>query len=67
MTAITETVRDRSFAPLECDIPPEMTMDEYRARKPQPASRWEKARVGILGAGLVGLVAETLLRSRASR
>ena len=56
---------------VECDIPAELTIAEYRrARRESPSqapSRWEKARVGLLGAGVVGLVAETLLAHRSSR
>ena len=30
MTATTETVRDRDFRTLECDIPAELTIRQYR-------------------------------------
>ena len=56
---------------VECDIPIEPTIAEYRQARREPTSgapsRWEKARVGLLGAGVVGLVAETLRAHRSSR
>ena len=30
MTATTETVRDRDFRTVECDIPPGLTIHQYR-------------------------------------
>lgn len=33
MSATTRTVRDHSFEPLECDIPEELTIAEYRNRR----------------------------------
>ena len=51
----------------ECDIPADLTIAEYLEARPRAPTRWEKARVGLLGAGVVGLVAETLLARRSSR
>ena len=45
MTATTEAVRARAFLPLECDIPREQTIAEYRARRQEPRRR---GRVGRL-------------------
>ena len=37
MTATSDTVRDRDFRTLECDIPAELTIREYReTRSPRP-------------------------------
>jgi hypothetical protein len=33
MTATTRTVRDQAFEPLECTIPEELTIAEYRDRR----------------------------------
>jgi hypothetical protein len=33
MTTATRTVREQSFQPLECDIPPELTIAEYRSQR----------------------------------
>jgi hypothetical protein len=33
MSATTRTVRDQAFEPLECDIPEELTIAEYRNRR----------------------------------
>ena len=52
---------------VECDIPAELTIAEYQESRSQTPSRWEKARVGLLGAGVVGIVAETFLARRSSR
>jgi hypothetical protein len=63
MTATTHTLRERSMAVMASDIPEDLTLSKYRSARRGP-SRWEKARVGILGAGLLGLVAETVLSQR---
>jgi len=52
---------------VESDIPADLTIAEYQEARRREPSRWEKARVGLLGAGVVGLVAETLLARRSSR
>jgi len=39
MTATTQTVRDQGFLPMECDVPPGMTLAEYRARRARTARR----------------------------
>jgi hypothetical protein len=67
MTATTHTIQEQGVMVMECDIPAEMTIAEYRAQRNSKPSRWEKARVGLLGAGVVGLVAETLIAHRSSR
>jgi hypothetical protein len=33
MTAITETVREQAFLPLECDVPDGQTLREWRGRR----------------------------------
>ena len=33
MSATTRTVRDQAFEPLECDIPEELTIAEYRNKR----------------------------------
>jgi hypothetical protein len=38
MTAATKTVRDQAFEPMECSIPPELTIAEYRDRRRQSQS-----------------------------
>jgi len=62
----TDTIREQSVSIVECDVPAGMTLREYRDRNARP-SRWEKARVGLLGAGILGLVAETWFTQRGSR
>jgi hypothetical protein len=45
MTAATRTAREHSFQPLECDIPPELTIAEYRSkRRDRPRDRRRQAR-----------------------
>ena len=39
MTATTETVRDRGFRTLECDIPADVTIREYRASRAERDGR----------------------------
>jgi hypothetical protein len=58
MNATTNNIHRQSVAVLHADIPADLTIAEYRSRRAGP-TRWEKARIGILGAGLVGLLAET--------
>ncbi len=67
MTATTQTIREQAIAVIECDVPEGVTLGEYRALNCHRPSRWEKARVGILGAGIVGILAETVLSQRAVR
>jgi hypothetical protein len=33
MTATTRTVREQAFEPLECSIPEDLTIAEYRSRR----------------------------------
>jgi hypothetical protein len=61
----TDTIREQSLSIVECDVPDGMTLREYRDGRCRP-SRWEKARLGLLGAGVVGLVAETWATRRRS-
>jgi hypothetical protein len=63
----TETIHSQAIATLECDIPEGMTIRDYRSSRCRRPSRWEKARVGILGAGVIGLIAETVLTQRTTR
>ena len=39
MTATTETLRDRDFRTLECDIPAELTIPQYRQMRPRRDAR----------------------------
>ena len=54
MSATTRTVRDQAFEPLECDIPEELTIAEYRSRRAgdatpaRPARRSPKQRLRTL-------------------
>jgi hypothetical protein len=34
MSATTDTLRDQAFLPLACDIPPGLSLAEYRERRP---------------------------------
>ncbi len=43
------------------------TTDTKTSTRPRRPTRWEKARVGILGAGVLGLIAETILTQRWAR
>lgn len=64
----TETIREQSISVVECDIPARMTLRDYREGRPcRPASRWERTRVGMLGAGIVGRVAATWVTRRSGR
>jgi hypothetical protein len=51
MSATTRTVRDQAFEPLECDIPEELTIAEYRNKRAggtpvaRPARRSPKQRL----------------------
>jgi hypothetical protein len=45
MTAATRNVREQSFQPVECDIPPGLTIAEYRSqRRARPRDRRRSAR-----------------------
>ena len=57
MTATTETLRDRDFRTLECDIPAELTIRQYRRTRTR-RDRFRPARVSRL---------PRLLRRRARR
>ena len=54
MTETTRTVRDQAFEPLECSIPDELTIAEYRTRKTgrvsaaRPERRSPRRRLGKL-------------------
>jgi hypothetical protein len=39
MTTATRAVREKAFQPLECDIPSELTIAEYRDRRRPPVER----------------------------
>jgi hypothetical protein len=40
MRATTDTVRDQGFLPLQCDIPQEVTLSQYRARRTEVRLSW---------------------------
>ena len=67
MSTTTKTIQDRGVMVVECDIPADLTIAEYKAGRAQQPTRWEKTRVGLLGAGVLGIVAETFLAHRSSR
>jgi hypothetical protein len=47
MTATTQTVRDQAFLPLECDIPQEMTIAQYRAKRLPRETRARRRRMRL--------------------
>lgn len=67
MSATTDLIRERGVLGLESDIPHGVTLGEYRASQGAAPSRWEKLRAGILGVGLLGILAETILTQRTGR
>jgi hypothetical protein len=44
MTTATRAVREQGFQPLECDIPRELTIAEYRKRRQPAISRRPRRR-----------------------
>jgi hypothetical protein len=51
MTRATRAVREQGFEPLECDIPPELTIAEYRSRRrvrPRERRRQPRSRLAAL-------------------
>jgi hypothetical protein len=48
MTTATRAVRDQGFQPLECDIPRELTIAEYRKRRRPPVGRPRRRRLAAL-------------------
>jgi hypothetical protein len=44
MTRATHAVREQGFQPLHCDIPVELTIDEYRDRRRRPSPRRARRR-----------------------
>ena len=57
----TELIRDRSLSVIASDLPPDMTLAEYRAARPGPRSRWARMRVALAGAPAVGVAAQSAL------
>jgi hypothetical protein len=45
MTTTTQTVRDQAFRALECDVPEELTLAQYRAARARPARRRRRPRL----------------------
>ena len=45
MPPTTETVRNQGFLPLESDIPPGLTIAQYRARRARPERRRRRPRM----------------------
>ena len=39
MSATADTLRDKAVVPMECDIPPGMTISEYRMRRKRGARK----------------------------
>jgi hypothetical protein len=64
-TSTTELIRDRSLSVIASDLPPDMTLAEYRAARRSPHSRWQRMRVVLAGAPAVGVAAQALLSWRA--
>jgi hypothetical protein len=49
MTTATRAVREKSFQPLECDIPSELTIAEYRnGRRPATGRPPRRRRLSLL-------------------
>ena len=48
MTTATRAVREQGFQPLECDIPKELTISEYRKRRRPPIERPRRRRLADL-------------------
>jgi hypothetical protein len=50
MTRATHAVREQGFQPLHCDIPAELTIDEYRdsRRRPSPRRARRRRLAGLL-------------------
>ena len=44
MTQVTQTLRDQAFSPLECDIPQELTLAQYRAGRARRGSEGSRRR-----------------------
>ena len=47
----TRTIREQGFQPLECDIPPGLTIAEYRSQRrdrPRERRRYARARLASL-------------------
>jgi hypothetical protein len=63
-TSTTELIRDRSLSVIASDLPPDMTLAEYRAARPAPRSRWARMRVSLAGAPAVGVAAQSALAWR---
>ena len=45
MTTTTRTVQEQAFRPLECDIPVELTIAEYRSTRQDRAAGREERKV----------------------
>jgi len=51
MTSATRAIREQGFEPVECDIPPELTIAEYRSRRrerPRERRRSTRVRISLL-------------------
>lgn len=44
MTFTTEMIRSQGFLPVQCDIPQELTIAEYRAARPKAQPRRRRGR-----------------------
>ena len=44
MTPTTETIRSQGFLPMQCDIPQELTIEQYRATRPKAQPRRKRGR-----------------------
>jgi hypothetical protein len=67
MSPTTELIREQAVLALESDVPAGMTLGEYRRSRVPAPTRWERARPGLLGLGLVGLLVETLHAQRGAK
>jgi hypothetical protein len=47
MTPTTDTIRAQAVMTVHCDIPQELTIAEYRANRPKPASRRKRGRMRL--------------------
>lgn len=49
MTPTTRRIREMSFRVVECDVPEELTLDDYRRRRDQRRTSRKPSRLGAEG------------------